>query len=101
MLPTTILLRLAFPIGLTLWTGDHPTEDTSRKAGTFYSLNVLGAILGSVLAGFILLPQLGTRVSLIAVAALATLSSMLLALSRGRPIHRSRSRWVWCRRCCS
>ncbi len=81
MLPTTILLGLAFPIGLTLWTGDSPSEDTSRRAGTFYSLNVLGAILGSVLAGFVLLPQLGTRTSLIAVAALATLSSMLLALS--------------------
>ena len=48
MLPTTILLGLAFPIGLTLWAGDSPSDDTSRKAGTFYSLNVLGAILGSV-----------------------------------------------------
>ena len=81
MLPTTILLGLAFPIGLTFWAGDDPNDDTSRKAGTFYSLNVLGAILGSVLAGFILLPQLGTRTSLIVVAALATISSMLLAIS--------------------
>ncbi|MBY0492586.1 MAG: fused MFS/spermidine synthase [Cyanobacteria bacterium] len=81
MLPTTILLGLAFPIGLTLWTGDDAGEETSRRAGTFYSLNVVGAILGSVLAGFILLPQLGTRTSLIAVAALATISSVLLAWS--------------------
>ena len=35
MLPTTILLGLAFPIGLTLWAGDSPSEDTSRRAGTF------------------------------------------------------------------
>ena len=81
MLPTTILLGLAFPIGLTLWAGDDASDDTSRRAGTFYSLNVLGAILGSVLAGFVLLPQLGTRTSLIAIAALATLSSILLAIS--------------------
>jgi spermidine synthase len=81
MLPTSILLGLAFPIGLTLWAGDNPGEDTSRRAGTFYALNVLGAILGSVIAGFILLPQLGTRWSLIVVAALATGSSMLLAFS--------------------
>ncbi len=81
MLPTTIMLGLAFPIGLTVWAGDDASEDTSRKAGTFYSLNVLGAILGSVLAGFVLLPQLGTRTSLIAIAALATLSSILLAIS--------------------
>ncbi len=84
MLPTTILLGLAFPIGLTVWAGDDASEDTSRKAGTFYSLNVLGAILGSVVAGFVLLPQLGTRTSLITIAALATLSSILLAISERR-----------------
>ena len=33
MLPTTLMLGLAFPIGLSLWTGDSPNEDTSRKAG--------------------------------------------------------------------
>jgi spermidine synthase len=81
MLPTTILLGLAFPIGLTLWAGDTTSDETSRKAGTFYSLNVVGAILGSIVAGFILLPQLGTRGSLVAVASLATISSILLALS--------------------
>ena len=81
MLPTTILLGLAFPIGLTLWAGDRSTEETSRRAGTFYSLNVMGAILGSILAGFVLLPQLGTRTSLIAIAALATVSSVALAIS--------------------
>jgi len=84
MLPTTLLLGLAFPIGLTLWTGDSPNEDTSRKAGSFYSLNVIGAILGSVLAGFVLLPQFGTRTSLIIVSALATISSVMLALSQRR-----------------
>ena len=68
MLPTTILLGLAFPIGLTLWAGDDASEDTSRRVGAFYSLNVFGAILGSVLAGFVLLPQLGSRASLIVTA---------------------------------
>jgi len=81
MLPTTILLGLAFPIGLTLWAGDDPGEQTTRRVGVFYSLNVFGAILGSVLAGFVLLPQLGSRWSLIVTAGLATASSVLLALS--------------------
>jgi spermidine synthase len=84
MLPTTILMGLAFPIGLTFWAGDAPGEHTSRKAGTFYSLNVLGAIAGSVLAGFVLVPQMGSRTSLIAVSALATISSVLLAMSEMR-----------------
>jgi spermidine synthase len=81
MLPTTVLLGLAFPIGMTLWAGDDAGEDTSRRAGAFYSLNVAGAIIGSVLAGFLLLPQLGTRTSLIVISALATMSSVLLALA--------------------
>ena len=82
MLPTTILLGLAFPIGLTLWAGDDASDETSRRVGVFYSLNVFGAILGSVLAGFVLLPQLGSRWGLIATSALATLSSMALAWSQ-------------------
>lgn len=81
MLPTTVLLGLAFPIGLTLWTGDSPSAETSRRAGSFYSLNVVGAILGSLVAGFVLLPAFGTHTSLIIVSSLATLSSVLLALS--------------------
>jgi len=82
MLPTTLLLGLAFPIGLSVWAGDDTSDETSRRVGAFYSLNVLGAILGSVLAGFVLLPALGTRSSLIAVSALATMSSMVLAWSQ-------------------
>jgi spermidine synthase len=81
MLPTTILLGLAFPIGLALWAGDEPGEDTTRRVGVFYSLNVFGAILGSVVAGFVLLPQLGSRWSLIVTAGLATASGVLLAMS--------------------
>ncbi len=81
MLPTTLLLGLAFPIGLSLWAGDDPSDETSRRVGAFYSLNVFGAILGSLLAGFVLLPAIGTRSSLILVSALATTSSMVLAWS--------------------
>ncbi len=84
MLPTMLLLGIAFPIGLSLWAGDDTSDDTSRRVGAFYSLNVLGAILGSVLAGFVLLPALGSRNSLIAVSALATLSSVALAWSHRR-----------------
>jgi len=84
MLPTMLLLGLAFPIGLSLWAGDDTSDETSRRVGAFYSLNVFGAILGSVLAGFVLLPAIGTRHSLIAVSALATTSSIALAWSQRR-----------------
>ena len=41
-------------------------SDSSRRIGAFYSLNVCGAIAGSILGGFVLLPLLGSRGSLIA-----------------------------------
>jgi spermidine synthase len=82
MLPTTILLGFAFPIGLALWTGH--VHDSARRIGVFYSLNVFGAIAGSILGGFVLLPILGSRGSLIATAALALASSLLLAVRQWR-----------------
>jgi len=78
MLPTTLLLGFAFPMGLALWSG--PTEGSPRRIGAFYSLNVFGAILGSVLGGFVLLPLIGSRASLIVISALALVSSVLLAV---------------------
>jgi spermidine synthase len=87
MLPATLLLGLAFPMGLSLWAGDESSAETSRRVGIFYSLNVLGAILGSVVAGFVSLPTLGSRGSLLAASALAVVSSVMLASSqyRARP----------------
>ena len=82
ILPATILLGFAFPIGLSLWAGH--SSDSPRRIGTFYSLNVCGAIVGSVLGGFVLLPLFGSRGSLIASSALALLSSVALAWSLRR-----------------
>ncbi len=82
MLPTMMLLGFAFPIGLSLWTGH--AEGAGRRIGVFYALNVCGAIAGSVLGGFVLLPVVGSRGSLVAAAALALLSSVVLAIAQWR-----------------
>jgi spermidine synthase len=82
MLPTTVLLGFAFPVGLSLWTSG--AQDPARRIGAFYSLNVFGAIAGSILGGFVLLPWLGSRGSLIAASSLAAVSSLLLALCQWR-----------------
>ena len=84
MLPTTLLLGAAFPIGLALWAGDEPGPETSRRVGAFYSLNVCGAIAGSMLAGFVLLPALGSGRSLIVAASLALASSVWMAVTQWR-----------------
>ena len=80
ILPSSLLLGIAFPIGLRLWTGsrDESSDHAGRKLGIFYSLNLSGSILGSLAAGFVLLPALGSRSSLIAVSAIALASGLAL-----------------------
>lgn len=80
ILPSALLLGIAFPIGLHVWTGSR--EDSSgvagRRLGLFYSLNLTGSIIGSLAAGFVLLPLLGSRSSLVAVSAVILASGVLL-----------------------
>jgi spermidine synthase len=78
ILPASLLLGAAFPIGLRIVVG-RAVHDASRRVALFYSLNVCGAILGSVLAGFFLLPWFGSRGALVAVAAVTLVSSLALA----------------------
>ncbi len=70
--PTALLMGAAFPIGLRVWAGAHGDADAAARIGTFYSLNVAGAIAGSLVAGFVLLPLMGSR------AAVAALSAVTL-----------------------
>jgi spermidine synthase len=83
ILPTALLMGMAFPIGLHLWTtGAGARQDEGGRLGRFYSLNVGGAIAGSLTAGFVLLPTLGSRASLTLLAAAALASGLaLLAVS--------------------
>jgi spermidine synthase len=90
--PTALLMGMAFPIGLSLWSNRSAatSEHTAERIGLFYSLNVAGAILGSLLAGFVLLPAIGSRLSLVLLAALALGSGLvLLANSEFRPAARA------------
>jgi spermidine synthase len=83
ILPSALILGIAFPIGLHVWTGAQSAA--GRRLGVFYSLNLAGSILGSLAAGFLLLPVLGSRGSLIFVCAIALMSGLaLLAYAEGR-----------------
>jgi spermidine synthase len=81
--PTALLMGTAFPIGLHLWTtGAGQIDRAGERLGRFYSLNVAGAIVGSLVAGFVLLPVLGSRTSLMLLAAGSLVSGLfLLAVS--------------------
>lgn len=80
ILPAALLMGLSFPIALKIAgareaAGDRP-EDVARNVGRVYALNVMGAILGSLAGGFLLLPALGTQRAMVALAALYVLSGL-------------------------
>lgn len=77
ILPAAFLLGLAFPIGLHLWMGSGAAR-AGERVGIFYGANVLGAIAGALAAGFVLLPSLGSRSSLVVVAVASAGSGLLL-----------------------
>lgn len=79
ILPTSLLLGMAFPIGLRIWAGGNPSDATvARRIGLFYSLNVCGAIVGSLAAGFVLIPWLGSPGTLLVLASVSLAAGLLL-----------------------
>ena len=66
MLVPTLLLGMNFPVLIKLAARDH--EHVGSGTGRIYAANTLGAICGSLVAGFVLLPYLGTETSLVLVA---------------------------------
>lgn len=83
--PASLLFGMAFPVGLALWhgNGDELPDQTGRRVGLFYSGNVAGAILGSVVAGFGFLPALGSRMSLMVLSGCGLLCGCALITQLG------------------
>jgi spermidine synthase len=84
MLPATALMGATFPYAVAAWVGSLRGH-VGRDIGLLYALNVCGAVLGSLVAGFVLVPLLGTRASLLLLAAVYTASGcVVLAPAAGR-----------------
>jgi predicted membrane-bound spermidine synthase len=67
LLPTT-LIGIGFPLASELTI--HRLSALGHRLGRLYALNTLGGTLGSLTAGFLLLPYLGTQTSLTLIVAL-------------------------------
>lgn len=63
--PPMLLLGATFPIAARV-AGDGPR--IAERVGGVYAVNVLGGIVGSLLAGFVLLPRLGARDTMLLLA---------------------------------
>lgn len=68
MTPTTFCIGLTFPMGAAVVANN--AEAVGRDVSRLYVLNTAGAVVGSLLAGFVLMPYLGIQETLV-VAVLA------------------------------
>ncbi len=80
LLPTT-LMGATFPLVSRAITGR--LEELGRKVGSAYSFNTVGAVAGSLAAGFLLVPTLGMRGAVLA-AGLLNLGVGLVIVVRSR-----------------
>jgi len=79
MLAPTLFFGVSFPILTRILSGGH--SHVGRGTGQNYAFNTLGAILGSLVAGFFLLPALGSQNSLMLLAAVNLLAAVVLFAS--------------------
>ena len=83
ILPAAVLMGAAFPLGCRLWL--RTAEASGRRLGTIFSVNLSGAIAGSLASGFLLVPWLGTTRSLMVLAGIGTAIGIGVLLTLPRP----------------
>jgi spermidine synthase len=76
LLPLTVLMGGVFPIAVQIL--GHNLASIGGSVGHLYSWNTLGCILGSTLAGFFILPFLGTWTGLVLFALILGIAGLLL-----------------------
>jgi spermidine synthase len=82
LLPMTIAFGAAFPFAVALATGRE--ESVTESIGLVYAINTIGAILGSLLSGFVLIPRLGLHDTIRLVAALALVVAVIVLIRSAR-----------------
>jgi spermidine synthase len=94
LLPMTLAFGAAFPFAVAMASGRE--ESVTENIGLIYAINTIGAILGSLLSGFLLIPRLGLHGTIRTVAALSVAAAVVIlvthAKTRARAL-RSPSRW--------
>ncbi len=83
----SLVAGLAFPLANALVQSAEPS--VGRRAGVLYAANTIGAVCGSLLTGYVLLPRIGMQSSAALLAAVAALAIVPLSLAeRDRPRRR-------------
>ncbi len=80
MTPTTFCIGLAFPFGIAVIAGR--ADAVGRDVSRLYVWNTVGAVVGSLGAGFVLLPRLGIQETLLVAVVADLVLAGVVALSR-------------------
>lgn len=67
-----LLMGMVMPLVL-VWAGTNPRSESVRLVGRSYAVNTIGAIVGAVGAGFVLIPRFSTRFTILFAAALCVI----------------------------
>jgi spermidine synthase len=86
LLPMTLAFGAAFPFAIALATGRDAR--VTEQIGLVYAVNTVGAILGSLLSGFLLVPAFGLHGTIRAVAALGAITAVVLLVTSARGLGR-------------
>jgi spermidine synthase len=79
----TFIMGVMFPTGLRAFRHAAPNGSAPEEAvGRMYALNTVGAIIGSLAAGFFLIPDIGIRATLVLAAMLSTALGVALWISQ-------------------
>lgn len=86
MLVPTILMGMTVPLAAKIYTRE--LGRVGGSLGRVYSANTVGGVIGSLVAGFALIPLIGVRDGIVVIAALSTVIGVVLLLAepalRGR-----------------
>src|SRR5436190_10167765 len=83
MILATLCMGATFPLASQLYS--NKVSVLGRNIGNIYSVNTLGAIAGSLLAGFVLIPVIGTERTILAGIFFNSAIALLLLTGALRP----------------
>ena len=82
--PIALGLGVAFPLSLEL--AGSPDALPARRLGILYAVNTVGAVLGALVAGFVAIPAVGLRASLLVATTALLLGAVALIIRGGLSI---------------
>src|SRR6266508_65170 len=93
LLVASLLIGATFPCAVAVVAQNR--TDIGRQVGRLYGANTVGAIVGSIVAGFVLMPLLGTQAMLETGAAVNLVLASALFATSARALPRRSLQWRW------